>query len=177
MSGAALERFEGETPTREHVEKVGCEVIRLADIAPKMRGKAVRMGDGWRPKTLYNKGRITKRQYAAACELVTLYEAGFIAPIKGMKLQDRVQSSARPSAPQDGMLDAATRYRRAMAGLCYVQRVLLQSIVIRGDTIEAASKHAAMSVPWLPKSQQNKEVAASALFAAGLEAVADALRL
>jgi hypothetical protein len=110
-----IPQLEGEAPTPELVDKLGCETVARADLDPKQRGRALKVGGKWPPTAMYNKGRLGKRQYAAACELRKLHDLGFRAPIKGTHYGDRVQAGARPAAPLDRMLDAAARYRRALA--------------------------------------------------------------
>jgi hypothetical protein len=108
--------------------------MRVCHSFRAMRGRAV--GAGWRPRTLYQKGDITRRQFAAACELATLFEAGFVAPIKGAKITDRVSGGASAPAP-DGMLDGAVKYRRAMGRLCESQRLIVKAVCVDGATMTA----------------------------------------
>lgn len=179
MSAAALEQFEGEKPTPEHATKAGCEIIRLADIDPKLRGRAVRMGDGWRPKTLYSKGRITKRQYAAACELVALYEAGFVAPIKGVSWGDRVDGGLPlPGGRGERMLDAHARYRAAMSRLASAQQAIVVAVVVEGRGVTDALKLPDVADRcWMPSARGDRLTAAGVLLAAALDSMADAFGL
>lgn len=178
MSQNSLHAFEGEKPTPELAHKAGCEIVRVADIDPKQRGRAVRVGDGWRPTTLYRKGRLTRRQYAAACELRRLYEAGYVAPIKGSSWDDRVQSSARPSAPAVRMLDAARDYKRAIAGLHPAQRAGLVEVVIRGAGMgDALNAVGVGDACWMGSGRSERFAIMLALVATGLDLAADRLCL
>lgn len=174
---AALDRFEGIRPTPERMARGEVEIVDLRDIDPKDRGRAVRVSDGWRPRTLYNRGRITKRQYAAAVLMAELYEQGGFGHLGCQSFQPRVDSSPMPSLGPGGSIDARKRYSDALARLAGVQRALVKAVVIEGGTVDSAMRSDVFEACWLPPVGRTREVAASALFAAALDALADWFRL
>lgn len=173
----ALGRFDGVRPTPERLAKGEVEIVELRDIDPKDRGRAVRVSDGWRPRTLYNRGRITKRQYAAAALLAELYEQGGFGHVGCQSFQPRVDSSPMPSLGPGGSIDARKRYMDGLDRLARTQRALVVALVIEGRTIDSAMRGDVFEACWLPPLGRNREVAASALFAAALEVLADWFRL
>lgn len=169
-----LAGYEGAMPPAEIVAKLSPEPVSIDDKFDKIRGRALQVS--WRPRTMFARGAITKRHLAAAMEIVTLYEAGHVAPIKAASWGDRVEGGGAGSrAPMDGMIDAARRYRRAMDRLCQVQRVIVYAVCVEGMTLDALTGDKRVRVSWLPGNERNLAMALSALFAAGLETIADAL--
>jgi hypothetical protein len=168
-----LEYFEGERPNDRIMGEAPVDLVPLAECDSKQRGRAMRKG--WRPRAMYAAKLITKRQLAAACDVVSLFETGFTAPIKGSSFGERVEGGGAGGPAPDGMLDASMKYKRVMARLCEVQRAIVFGVCIGGQTVEAvaARAHAA----WLPSSAQMKQCACKALLCAGLDSIADALKL
>ncbi len=171
-----LDAFAGEKPTPELVGKAGAEIVRLSMFDPKARGRAVRVGESWRPALLYKRGRISKRQYAAAKALVEAYEAGGFGAMKGQSWKERVDGSPVARGP-DGNAAARARYMRAIERMPAAMREVVDSVVIAGRTLDEAARRPALNGPWMPNHEQRRRDLVGALLACALDGVADTFGL
>lgn len=167
--------FKGETPTMERAIKSGVERVctgRL-DSAQRM-SQAVRAANAWWPQTLYERGRLTKRQFHAAHRLMEDWERARFDALPGQPWDMPVDHSGGGGDASGQALSARRRVARVLATLLPVERGVVQLVVVQGRTIEAALELPMLKEVVLRQSKDALSVAASTMLGTGLERVAGA---
>lgn len=167
----AVAKFDRDKPTAEHVAKHGAEMVALGDLDPGRSGRAVRVGDGWRPRLLFKKGRLSKRQFDAAKELADLWEAAGFHRIKGQAWAERVDGGAAFRGARGGC-EARGRFLAAMGLLPPAAWAVVRNVVIEGGALADGLAGLDAAAGWLPKSQKQRDAWALATLHLGLDVLA-----
>jgi len=170
---ATLAGFHGETPTIERAVKSGVERVCTGRIDSAQRfSQAVRAANSWWPQTLYERGRLTKRQYHAACRLMEDWERARFDAMRGQPWDIPVDHSGG-GGEASGRTHACRRaVGRILSTLLPVERGVVQLVVVQGRTIESALELPMLREMVMCRANKALTYAASALLAAALERVA-----
>ncbi|MBX9745886.1 MAG: hypothetical protein K2X34_03225 [Hyphomonadaceae bacterium] len=161
-------------PIAHLASQPGAEIVALADIEPGQRGRAVRVRRSWPLETHYRKGRLPKRCFDAAVRLSDLADLCGFDRLAGTRFCDRVDGGGQALAGPPGAGPRA-RYLGLMAAFPSAQRRLIEAVVVDGADVTAAAM--GVEAGWLPADPKRRAVAAWALMVAGLESLADAMRI
>lgn len=175
--GDRIAGFEGAKPNEDQLAKAGAEIVRLNDLDPGLRGRAVRMGVDWPLETLFKRGRISKRQMDAARLVRDLFEEGGFARIKGASLNERVDTSHVFAKCPDGGSQARGRYLEAMRVFGPLQRALMEAVIVKGSGVTEAADARCNGTNELPNEEKRRTACAMALVKAGLDTLVIHFRL
>lgn len=143
LADAARIGFEGDAQAQARVAHHGVEVVALGALDSMLTGQAYRTASTWWPDTLYKRGRLDKREYAAARMLADFYaEAGFVS-VGVQSWRPAVDKSTRTPAGPAGRMDARAKYMEGLEVMTPAMRAVVEKVVVLGGTLADAADDAA----------------------------------